>query len=209
MKDVETIFAKELNFITDPKVREFVIAIFQGICPDYFWAIPASSTGDHHPGIGRGEGGLVRHTKLTTRFARAFMQMWPTAPETAHDEVIAACLLHDMMKRGKTVNEQDTFKDRQEANTKHGVYCAWRIREYLRTHEDIADLLPEDRAGRIITAVRDHLGKWTANYTSTQEDVVERTQVGHVVCITTHLADYTASRTFDAWLEEILDEEDI
>ena len=198
-----TVFAKELDLIANPMVREWVRVVFDDICPDYFWTIPASQS-SHHPAIARGEGGLVRHTKLAVRFAHSFMEAWPDPPETSHDEVIAAVLLHDMLKRGAVEDELQTFPDHTMARQCHGLYCADYISSHCDSSPHLRALLPADRIKRIVTAVRDHMGKWTASYNIPHGDfVVQVSQKTHVVCITTHMADYAASRHLDQWLEDI------
>jgi len=198
---VQNVFDKELSKIKDTNIFLFVTQIFDKLCPSYFWYIPASVRGPHLP-ICRTLGGLVQHTKLTVRFAHSFMEMWPDAPETSHDEVIAACLLHDILKCGKAEYELLTFASHKLARASHGVYCAARIKELWEQDRKLRALIPEDRAFRIITAIRDHMGKWTHGFVRNQEDIVRNTQEGHIVCITVHLADYAASRPLSKWIGE-------
>ena len=192
----EEVFAEELQSIQDLDVKEFVLNCFEEICPDYFWTIPCSSTGKHHPDISLGEGGLVRHVKLAVWWGETLLQMWPVLPDTAHDETIAALLLHDVLKRGDTENDLDTFETHADAISKHGIYMAKRIIRLYPTKDQ--------RLKRIVTAVRDHMGKWTNNFIRTTEDVIRNTKEGHIVCITVHLADYCASRKVDAKMLELL-----
>ena len=39
------------------------------LLPNYFFEVPASSTGKYHPEFALGDGGLIRHTKVAVRIA--------------------------------------------------------------------------------------------------------------------------------------------
>jgi len=195
------VFASELARIEDYHIREMVQHIFDCICPEYFWRIPASQRG-HHPLLCRVPGGLVTHVKLAVRFADEFMDAWPAPNPQSRDEVLAAVLLHDMMKRGQYEDEIKTFASHAQACAAHGVYCADEIRDFMRIEENRCGV-PRNRVNRIITAIRDHMGRWTQGYRRTQGDVERNILSGHIVCITTHMADYAASRSLDRWLAEL------
>lgn len=60
------IFTKELELIKDERIRKNTEIILD-LLPEYFYHIPASSTGKYHPNFSLGEGGLVRHVKVATR----------------------------------------------------------------------------------------------------------------------------------------------
>lgn len=192
----EIVFEEQLTLINDPGIKEFVSFVFKTQCPNYFWKIPASSGGHYHPKLSSGEGGLVRHTKLAVRFADSFMDCWPSVPHLAHDEVIAATLLHDIFKRGEDENELVSFQSHKEAVGGHGVY-AWR---HLQRELAKQKFINEESFNHITIAIRDHMGKWTTGYRQDTDKIVARQQAGHVVCITTHMADFAASRPLDQWL---------
>jgi len=193
----QNVFDRELCLIQDQGVYTFVVTVFSELCPSYFWFIPASQRG-HHPPVCRLTGGLVHHVKLAVRFAHSFMEMYPYPPETAHDEVIAAVLLHDLMKRGEVENELVTFGDHKLANGSHGLYCAKRITD-LWYNCDWQKIIPEARAMRIIEAVRRHMGQWTHDY---DKLAPLHTEEERIVVNTTHLADYAASRSLQKWIGE-------
>lgn len=194
---VQHVFDRELCLIRDQSVYLFVTEIFEKLCPSYFWHIPASQRGHHLP-LCRTRGGLVHHVKLAVRFAVSFMEMYPYPPDKAHDEVIAAVLLHDMLKRGIVENELVTFRNHKVANTAHGIFCAVTITQ-LWDSSDLRKLIEEDRALRIIEAVRRHMGQWTHDYHKLEPLLTEEMRV---VVQTTHLADYAASRSLHKWIGE-------
>ena len=63
-----TIFNNELELIKNDRLRKSCEVLLNEL-PDYFYEIPASSTGKYHPKFALGEGGLVRHTKVAVRIA--------------------------------------------------------------------------------------------------------------------------------------------
>ena len=188
--NVHEVFHKELSLIEHMPIKRFVVAAFEQNCPGYFWYIPASVKG-HHPTICRTVGGLVHHTKLAVAFADQFNEMTDHGPSTViNDMIIAATLLHDMMKRGRTDDELDTWNDHREALGNHGRYCARQL-EYLE------DSLP-GFGFCILQAVALHMGRWTADVEKWE---LQRLEDDEVVrgC---HLADYAASRALHQILSE-------
>lgn len=94
----ENKFLNELSMIQDQKIRNEVKRLV-GLCPDYFFTIPASSTGKYHPDYALGDGGLVRHSQAAVYFANEMLQleMWQSLlPE--RDIIIGALILHDCIK---------------------------------------------------------------------------------------------------------------
>ena len=59
---------KELNYISDEKNSDSTKDLLDRL-PDYFYTMPASTSGLHHPQFSLGEGGLVRHTKAAVKIA--------------------------------------------------------------------------------------------------------------------------------------------
>lgn len=55
-------FENELREIKNDALRSFVARCLEA-APDYFFEMPASTTGRHHPNYALGQGGLVRHVK--------------------------------------------------------------------------------------------------------------------------------------------------
>ena len=101
MDKVET-FKKEYSYIKDAKIKKD-LKYLVSILPDYFFEIPASSTGKYHPSFSLGEKGLVRHTKVAVRIAyellitETFGQVFT---EHEKDLIIMALVLHDGVKCG-------------------------------------------------------------------------------------------------------------
>ena len=66
------IFKTEINYIRNPEYQKNAEVLIE-LLPDYFFEVPASSTGKYHPKFASGEGGLVRHTKAAVRIAHELL----------------------------------------------------------------------------------------------------------------------------------------
>lgn len=182
------VFEKELALIQDVGVKMFVHEVFGGLCPQYFWHIPASQRG--HPPICRLRHGLVHHVKLAVTFADTFLDMLGIDDiDPRYSQTIAAVMLHDMLKRGPTENELDTFPNHGVANRSHGRYCANQISKHIRVPAGIVS---------VIEAIKLHMGRWTQDVTGAELAVLKDNEVVR----TTHLADYAASRALHHYLAE-------
>ncbi|KOC40970.1 hypothetical protein ADU86_13680, partial [Clostridium botulinum] len=101
MKEQLKVFQTEINSINDPNIKQFTIKALESL-PDYFWEVPASSTGKYHPQYALGEGGLVRHTKGAVKIALELFNNHTVQDFTSiqKDIIISALLLHDGCKSG-------------------------------------------------------------------------------------------------------------
>lgn len=205
IKKVIEVFRPELELIDNPAVVQFVVYCFDNLCPKYFWKVPASSTGKYHPKISSGEGGLVRHTKLAVRFGKAFIEAWPmNVQHSLKDEIIAALLLHDMLKLGETENPLDTFRSYQHYVKGHGIYCAERIRQDLEFRKPKLSL-SQDSIENILEGIQGHMGKWTYGF---EIDKILSIKISpenttSIIAATAYLADFAASQKIDDWLKDI------
>lgn len=184
------VFEKELVLIKDCETRDFVISVFDEMCPNYFWYVPASVTSPGHPPVCRLRGGLVQHTKLAVTFADTFLDMLNIAPaDVRYSQTIAATLLHDIMNRGATENDLETFESHGLATRNHGRYCAEQISMFMQ--------LPPC-SWPLIRAIELHMGQWTQDITDYEVNELKT----NTVIRTTHLADYAASRPLHHYLAE-------
>lgn len=98
MEVKEKTFEKELELIYDVSIREFTKLC---ICsaPDYFFTdCPASSSGKYHPVDELGADGTILHTKKV--FTVAYDLSRGLGCEDNRDEVLSACIIHDLRKQG-------------------------------------------------------------------------------------------------------------
>ena len=174
------IFEKELETIQSPDIQRFAEVAIENL-PDYFFEVPASSTGKYHPAYALGEGGLVRHTCAAVRFANHLFGMEHIREQFSdreRDLMIAALLLHDGWKHGTDGSTYTVFE--------HPVICASWVREC----EALNGIIPDKDREVIACAIASHMGEWNTNNRS---DVVlpkPQTPIQKFV----HTCDYLASR---------------
>ena len=91
-------FEKELELIFDSSVKEFT-KLCLITAPDYvFLDCPASSTGKFHPLTELGPDGTILHTKKV--FTVAYELCRGLTCEENRDEILASCIIHDLVKQG-------------------------------------------------------------------------------------------------------------
>lgn len=149
-EDKIALFAKEINDIKDDGLRKLATEII-ACADDYFFIIPASSTGKNHPPFSLGEGGLVRHTKCVVYMVKCLCESF-NIDEYKRDMLIVAALAHDIKKQGNdgvgyTVHEHPLLAARYVCE----VYFASDITILNGVVSSIADLISS------------HMGKWGAD----------------------------------------------
>lgn len=98
LEEKASTFEKELHLIFDEQIREFTRLCIVS-APDYFFIdCPASSTGKYHPLSELGPDGTILHTKKV--FTVAYELCRGLGCEDSRDEILAACLIHDLVKQG-------------------------------------------------------------------------------------------------------------
>jgi 23S rRNA maturation-related 3'-5' exoribonuclease YhaM len=176
-----SIFEYELSFIKNPDIKNFTIRALESL-PDYFYEVPASSSGKYHPQYALGQGGLVRHTKAAVRIA---LELFRCETVTGHysdntkDIIISALLLHDGCKHG--------LNDSKYTITEHPIVVV----EMIRNNNDLNNLLDKEIFDKIMNGILTHMGQWTSDY-KTGKEVLEKPKTGIQNFI--HMCDYLASR---------------
>ncbi len=172
-------FEVELSYIKDEAIQEDCRTMIE-LLPDYFFHIPASSTGKYHPSYSLGEGGLLRHTKAAVRIGYELLQdpcIGNKYQDSEKDIMLMGLLLHDGLKSG-VVQEKYTRFD-------HPILMA----NYIMDHK--ADLLMSDEELELLTSViKTHMGPWTKDYNG--EEVLEAPKTKYQNFV--HMCDYLASR---------------
>lgn len=170
-------FEREIQFIEDIDLQDFVRFFFNERCGDWFWKSGASSSGKYHPQFTKGEGGLVRHTKAVAWVCEELLRMSSYAymKDIYKDYARVACLLHDTRKYGGgDTEDKDCYKE-------HGAIAAFDVAVAWLSFFDTS--CPE----LLTMAIRSHMGQWTEN-----KDDRPFTNIDRLV----HLSDYIASRPF-------------
>lgn len=169
------IFTKELSYIKDQNIKESLQIMIDKI-PDYFFTIPASSTGKYHPLYATGDGGLVRHTKSAVRMAYELYGIYKF-DNHKKDLMIMALVLHDSVKKGE-IEEKYTRFD-------HPLLAC----EFLKKYSQELPLEKED-IEFICECISSHMGRFN---TSEYSDIIlpiPKTPEQKFV----HMCDYLASR---------------
>lgn len=168
-------FLRELLDIQSPRVRGFAIKYATKI-PEYFWRIPASLTGKHHPTYGLGEGGLYRHTQAALLIAENLFQMeaYNFSPRSK-DLIRIALMFHDSYKTGIVESDRTVYE--------HPILAAKALFAESR------ELRLVDRI-RVCGMILTHMGQW--NLGKDRKPIMPKpfTKAQKFV----HLCDYLASR---------------
>lgn len=168
-----SLFKRELSYIADGNLRNFTENLIAD-ADDYFFTVPASSSGKYHPDFARGNGGLVRHTKAVAYFVNEFMRselQFGSISEHTAELLIVAAIAHDIKKQGDGL-EGHTVKE-------HPFYAA----EYVRAEQKkYSKLISKDDAEYIASIVHTHMGPWCEPKPKTREQLM------------VYYADYIASR---------------
>ena len=169
----------ELNDIDNRRFAHYLL----DRVPDYFFTVPASSSGKYHPKNDLGEGGLVRHSISVVRMLEHLLEpegYFDFADEQKELLKIAA-LFHDCMKSGT----QEEYEKNKHTKFLHPLYAANFIMSIAIESE-----YPYERALFIYNAVISHMGQWNTNKNESGK-LPEPVTVSQKVL---HLADYLASR---------------
>ena len=156
MNGVELQFGRELALIQDSLVRRFTIEVLARV-PDYFWTIPASSSGKYHPPDHLGDGGLVRHVKKAVELSHKITETFELLPYK--DLVVSAILLHDGMKYGLSGKDYDAYKTHGEL-MKQFMLSLLQTNQLPGASEYNADADFQKKAARICDMVETHMGIW-------------------------------------------------
>lgn len=175
------IFNKEINYIQNDKYKE-IVKVYLNLLPDYFYEVPASSTGKYHPSFALGDGGLVRHTKVAVRMAYEIIGGKTIGDKFTSDEkdlVLVALLLHDGLKEGR-IKEKFTRFD-------HPILMA----EFIKENKDKTKLSDEE-AQLLSNMIASHMGQWNTNPYSDVVLPLPSNKYEKIV----HMCDLLASRKF-------------
>lgn len=177
---MKEVFNYELNYIKNKKYKESLILILDMI-PEYFYEVPASSTGKYHPTFALGYGGLLRHTKVATRIAYELLQnnSLNNFTDKEKDLIIISIILHDTFKLGK-VKEKYTRID-------HPLLVA----EFLRENQEKFNFT-YDELKFICDGIASHMGEWNKDYNGNEVLPLPNNKYQRFI----HMCDYLSSKRF-------------
>lgn len=175
------VFEKELNLIEKETLRDFIAECLEK-APDYFFTMPASTTGKYHPEYSLGEGGLIRHTQAAVKIANDLLRLEMYAKLLPNrDEIIAALIMHDSIKKGVNSSAYTTVD--------HPLQASQFIRDRLKNSENTN--YPSD-IDLICSMIDSHMGQWNSDRSG--REIMPRPQTLEQKFV--HLCDYLASRKF-------------
>ncbi len=175
------VFKKELCYIKDEKIRMDAIKLIN-LLPDYFFVIPASSTGKYHPKYASGKCGLIRHTKAAVKLAYELLEnntIGFSFNNRDKDLIIVSLLLHDGLKEGLIKSEYTVFE--------HPLLMA----DFVKDNASELSLNDKDTE-LIMMMISSHMGEWNTNKYSKTELPLPQNKYQRFV----HMCDYLASRKF-------------
>lgn len=150
---MKEVFNKELSYIKNERYRENAKKFIE-LLPDYFFEIPASSTGKYHPNFSLGDGGLVRHTKAAVRIAYDLLNndsIGYNFKDEEKDLIIFGLLIHDGLKSG-LVKQKYTCYDHPT------LIC-----NYLKENKDKLTF-KDSEINFICSSIETHMGQWNTDY---------------------------------------------
>lgn len=173
-------FKTEINYIKDEKYKNSLSKLVE-LLPDYFFEIPASSTGKYHPKFSLGNQGLVRHTKAAVRIALELLNNNSLHNFSAKqkDLILTALILHDGLKSG---NPKEKYSRFDHPN----LICDFIEENMFETEYDDEDI------EFLRDVISSHMGEWNTNPYS---DVVLSKPTSSAARFV-HMCDYLSSRKF-------------
>ena len=182
------IFENELNLIggsvesndVNNDIKSFVVRALTKV-PDYFFNIPASSTGKYHPNFAIQPSGLAKHVKAAVKIALDLFEVEVFGFDgRTKGLALAAIILHDCAKNG--------FNGSNYTVPQHPIL----ITDFLEENVALDNLSKEDYI-HIKKAINSHMGKWNTSRGGKKEITPKpKTKLEYFV----HICDLFASRKY-------------
>lgn len=175
------VFKNEIERIKNEDYKESTKKLLN-LVPDYFFEIPASSTGKYHPDYALGMCGLVRHTKAAFAIGSEILSLEGTKnfyTDREKDLMLIAILFHDTFKNGKEHERYTRFD--------HPIIAA----DFIKENKDLTKFTDED-INFLTKVMSSHMGSW--NTSSYSEVVLPKPNDKYEMFV--HMCDYLASRKF-------------
>lgn len=194
-KDKVLMFKDEIGWIKNKDIRRFAIEMIS-VLPDYFFKVPASSTGKYHPEYSLGQGGLVRHTKGAVLIAKTlldlemFGEQWndnidlPWNNNFTNEEkdiIITALLLHDGVKHGVEGGKYTIATHPTD------------MVNFIESNDKICKVIDRLTLDVICDCIASHMGSFNTDY-KTGKEILPKPQTPMEKFV--HLCDFLASRRF-------------
>ena len=171
-------FAQEISYVKSESKRRYLEYLIN-LLPDYFFIIPASSTGKYHPKFASTQNGLVKHTKVAVRIAYDLFETVNNLTDNDKDLIIMALIMHDGLKKG-IIEEENTRFD-------HPLLVSKLIMENANKLE-----MGIDDVRKMCMMIESHMGRWNTSKYSDTELPIPVNEIQRFV----HRCDYLASRKY-------------
>lgn len=175
----QEIFKVEIGYVFDTKLKDNLKTLIE-LLPDYFFEIPASSTGKYHPSFALGEKGLVRHTKAAVRIGYELLNnncIGNIFSDLEKDLIIMALIMHDGCKSGLT----------------HGKYTVVNhpliVSKLIKDNKDKLTLT-EDQLKLLCLMIDTHMGEFNKDFKGNVVLPLPQNKYQKFV----HMCDFLASR---------------
>lgn len=170
----------ELERINNENIKSSTETILD-LLPDYFYTMPASTSGKYHPLFSLGEGGLVRHIKVACKILEEMFknESFSNYTEYEKDLIRMALILHDGFKSGKTYSNHTAVD--------HPLLMA----NFIKDNIDLLNIT-ESEAEQVSKLISSHMGPWTKDRSG--NEILPKPETKEELLV--HLCDYIASRNF-------------
>ena len=175
------IFETELGYINNPRYKKSAESLIN-LLPDYFFTVPASSTGKYHPSFSLGNAGLVRHTKVAVKIAKELFNDQSITGAYSNNEkdlMIISLIMHDGLKSGLEKSKYTKFE--------HPILVC----DYIKENKDKLQFTDKE-IEFICHVISSHMGPWNTN--SYSDVILPKPESKFQRFV--HMCDYLASRKF-------------
>lgn len=184
MENKKELLKEYFDSVQDENVKKFMEQCIETI-PEYWYTVPASSTGKYHPNYALGNGGLMRHTIALLRFFdRLVRNTMYGSPFTNRemDLLRVACLMHDSRKSGS----DEEFAVNKYTKFDHPILAANVVRS-IET-----EYITDEEKEMIANAIESHMGQWNVDtYGKSKVELPLPTNKYQKIV---HLVDYLAAQ---------------
>jgi hypothetical protein len=172
-------FKKEISYIKNQDFKDDICYLINNL-PDYFFEVPASSTGKYHPKYTTGDGRLLRHTKAAVRIAYELLNNPLIGDKYSQDEkdlMIMSLIIHDGLKSGK---EKSKY-----TRVEHPLLAA----NYIKENENNLKMSHKEMEF-MCDVISSHMGIWNKDFDGNEVLPIPKNKYQNFV----HMCDYLASR---------------
>ena len=184
MENKKELLKEYFDSVQDENVKKFMEQCIETI-PEYWFSVPASSTGKYHPNYALGNGGLMRHTIALLRFFdRLVRNSMYGSPFTNRemDLLRVACLMHDSRKSGS----DEDFAKSKYTKFDHPILAANVIRSID------TEYITDEEKELVAIAIESHMGQWNVDtYGKSKVELPLPTNKYQKIV---HLVDYLAAQ---------------